>query len=96
MALDQLGIKQIDVFFKLSGASAFVASAKQYQEETTELAKIKAEKGADYFTNYPSKDELMGDNLRPMYDTIMNVANMGAGQEGKEVDVIDQASNGKA
>ena len=38
----------------------------------------------------------MGDNLRPMYDTIMNVANMGAGQEGKEVDVIDQASNGKA
>jgi hypothetical protein len=61
-----------------------------------ELAKIKAEKGADYFTNYPSKDELMRDNLRPMYDTIMNVANMGAGQEGKEVDVIDQASNGKA
>ena len=44
VALDQLGIKQIDVFFKLSGASAFVASAKQYQEETTELAKIKAEK----------------------------------------------------
>ena len=44
VALDQLGIKQIDVFFKLSGATAFVAAAKQYQEEATELAKIKAEK----------------------------------------------------
>lgn len=43
-ALDQLGIRQIDVFFKLSGASAFVAAANQYQEEATELAKIKAEK----------------------------------------------------
>ena len=43
-ALDQLGIKQIDVFFKLSGASTFVAAANQHKEEATELAKIKAEK----------------------------------------------------
>lgn len=43
-ALDQLGIKQIDVFFNFSGSSAFVTAANQYQEEAAELPKIKAEK----------------------------------------------------
>ena len=61
-----------------------------------ELQRIKNEKGSDYFRNYPSKDEIMGDYLRPLHDTLHNQANMGRGQEGKEVDVIDQASNGKA
>jgi hypothetical protein len=58
-----------------------------------ELERIKAEKGADYFRNYPSKDEIMGDNLRPMWDTIHNMPNMGLGTEtGKAVDVISQSS----
>jgi len=57
------------------------------------LAKIKAEKGADYFRNYPSKDEIMGDNLKPLWDTVHGVANMGQGAEStKEVDVISQSS----
>ena len=56
-----------------------------------ELAKIKAEKGADYFRNYPSKDDLMGDTLRATWDSINNVPNMGAGQESsKEVTTITQ------
>lgn len=60
------------------------------------LEEIKAEKGADYFRNYPTKDELMGDNLRPTYDDIMNGVNMGKGQEeSKSVDVVFQ-SGGKA
>tara|TARA_B100000900_G_C20576162_1_gene715407 strand:- start:296 stop:985 length:690 start_codon:yes stop_codon:yes gene_type:complete len=57
-----------------------------------ELAKIKAEKGADYFRQYPSKDDLMGDTLRATYDSIVNTPNMGAGQESsKEVTSIDQS-----
>lgn len=56
------------------------------------LAKIKAEKGADYFKNYPTKDEIMGDNLKPMWDTLHGQANMGKGVENKEVDVISQSS----
>lgn len=57
------------------------------------LAKIKADKGADYFKNYPTKDEIMGDNLKPMWDTLHGVANMGQGAEStKEVDVISQSS----
>lgn len=56
-----------------------------------ELEKIKADKGADYFRNYPTKDEIMGDNLRPMYDDIVNGANMGKGQESKEVTRISQS-----
>jgi hypothetical protein len=56
------------------------------------LAKIKADKGADYFKNYPTKDEIMGDNLKPMWDTLHNQANMGRGVENKEVDVISQSS----
>ena len=56
-----------------------------------ELNKIKAEKGADYFRNYPSKDELMGDALRPTYDTIVGTPNMGRGAEStKQVDNIAQ------
>ena len=55
------------------------------------LNKIKAEKGADYFRNYPSKDELMGDNLRPTYDTLVGTPNMGRGAEStKQVDNIAQ------
>jgi len=56
------------------------------------LAKIKADKGADYFKNYPTKDEIMGDNLKPMWDTLHGQANMGRGVENKEVDVITQSS----
>lgn len=59
-----------------------------------ELAKIKAEKGADYFRNYPSKDEIMGDNLRPVWDDLNNVANMGKGMEPKEVSVNNQNLQG--
>ena len=57
-----------------------------------ELAKIKAEKGADYFRNYPNKDELMGEDLKPLWATIHNTANMGKGIENKEVDVISQSA----
>jgi hypothetical protein len=55
-----------------------------------QLAKIKAEKGADYFRNYPGKDQLMGDDLRPMFDDMMNSSNMGKGQETKHVSVNSQ------
>jgi hypothetical protein len=59
-----------------------------------ELGKLKAEKGADYFRNYPSKDELMGDSLRPVWDNIVNVPNMGKGAEQhKEVDRIAQSGS---
>lgn len=61
-----------------------------------ELAKIKNEKGADYFRSYPTKDELMGDNLRSMYDDLVNGTNMGRGTETKEVTTINQHSAGKA
>jgi hypothetical protein len=57
-----------------------------------ELERIKAEKGLDYFRNYPSKDEIMGDNLKPLWDTLHGVANMGQGVENKEVDIISQSS----
>lgn len=57
-----------------------------------ELKKIRDEKGADYFRRYPSKDEIMGDNLRPIWDTMHNDTNMGKGTENKEVDVISQAA----
>ena len=62
------------------------------QKFLQELQRIKAEKGADYFRNYPSKDELMGDNLRPMFDTLTGTPNMGRGAESsKHVDVIQQS-----
>lgn len=57
-----------------------------------ELARIKKEKGDDYFRHYPTKDEIMGDNLRPTYDTIMNGVNMGDGTEAtKQVDNTTQS-----
>jgi len=58
-----------------------------------ELARIKAEKGADYFRRYPTKGELMGDDLRDYWNTLNNGVNMGKGSEStKEVDVISQSS----
>jgi len=60
------------------------------------LQQIKADKGADYFRNYPSKDELMGHNLSSMWDNITGVANMGRGAETKEVTIIDQHTSGRA
>jgi hypothetical protein len=62
-----------------------------------ELKRIKAEKGSDYFRSYPSKDEIMGDNLRPTYDALMNQTHMGmAKEDAKEVHVIQQAGGAKA
>ena len=61
---------------------------------TAELARIKAEKGADYFRNYPTKDEIMGDNLRTTFDELMNGTNMGKGTESKEVSINDQNLGG--
>ena len=59
-----------------------------------ELQKLKAEKGADYFTNYPTKSQMMGDDLRQMHDDMMSQPNMGrTGEQTKEVDSISQASN---
>jgi type VI secretion system protein ImpL len=43
-ALEQLGIKQLDVVFKFTGASAFVTAAEKDQKDTDSLAKLKAEK----------------------------------------------------
>ena len=57
-----------------------------------ELERIKAEKGADYFKNYPTKDELMGDNLRAMHDSITGLAHGGNAPESKMADVISQSS----
>ena len=66
------------------------AHTKKFLEE---LARIKAEKGADYFRRYPTKAELMGDNHRDYWNTLHNGVNMGKGAEGaKEVDVISQSS----
>lgn len=62
------------------------------QKFLAELEKIKAEKGSDYFRNYPSKDEIMGDNLRTMHDDMMGQPNMGRGAESsKEVTRISQS-----
>jgi hypothetical protein len=63
---------------------------KQFLEE---LQKIRAEKGDKYFSNYPSKDQIMGEDLRHMWDHITGLPNMGRGNEAtKEVDVISQSS----
>lgn len=57
-----------------------------------ELAKVKAEKGADYFSNYPTKDEIMGDDLRAMWDDLHHGVNGGRGQEStKHVDMTSQS-----
>lgn len=55
------------------------------------VAKIKKEKGSSYFRSYPSKDEIMGDNLRPMWDELNNRPNMGKGETSKEQSVISQS-----
>jgi hypothetical protein len=57
-----------------------------------ELQKIKNAKGADYFRNYPSKDEMMGDNMWTLWGELHNGTNMGKGTETKEVSVNDQNS----
>ena len=57
-----------------------------------ELKKIKEEQGADYFRNYPSKDELMGDNNWDMWNILHNSTNMGmTGEDAKETDIITQS-----
>jgi len=65
---------------------------ESYNEKfLAELERIKAEKGADYFRSYPSKDEIMGDNLRPLWDELNNGVDMGKGAEAsKHVSTIDQ------
>jgi hypothetical protein len=67
---------------------------EEYNEAfLAELARIKAEKGADYFRVYPSKDELMGQKHAALMNDLMNTPNMGKGAEaGKEVDVISQSA----
>jgi hypothetical protein len=61
-----------------------------------ELQKIKDEKGADYFRNYPSKDDLMGDTLRPTYDNIVGTPNMGKGTESsKTVATVTQTAGAR-
>lgn len=57
-----------------------------------QLAKIRKEKGADYFRNYPTKDGIMGDDLRAYWEDLNKGTNMGQGQETKAVDVISQSS----
>lgn len=57
-----------------------------------ELERIKAEKGADYFRNYPSKDGIMGDDLQAMHDNITGKAHGGLAPEAKHVDVIQQSA----
>jgi len=57
-----------------------------------ELEKIKAEKGADYFRNYPSKDGIMGDDLQAMHDNLIGKAHGGMSPEAKHVDVVSQSS----
>jgi len=76
----------------------FAVFGEEYNKKfLDELQKIKAEKGADYFKNYPTKDELMGDNLRTMHDDMMGMPNMGRGAEStKEVTTINQHTAGRA
>lgn len=71
-----------------------VLYGEQHNEKVLkELKRIKAEKGADYFSNYPSKSELMGDNNWSLWNDLHNKPNMGMTNElGKEVDVISQSS----
>lgn len=60
-----------------------------------ELDRIRKEKGADYFRSYPSKDELMGDNLRTMWSDLHNGVNMGQSDEGGKVVSINDQNLGK-
>ena len=61
-----------------------------------ELKKIRAEKGDDYFRNYPTKDQIMGDNLRGYWDDLNNRSNMGKGEGTKEVGITSQFLGGPA
>lgn len=65
---------------------------EQYNEAfLAELEKIKAEKGADYFRNYPSKDNLMGQKHAQLINDLMNIPNQGKGVEStKEVSINSQ------
>jgi hypothetical protein len=70
-----------------------VLYGEEYNEKfLAELQKIKNAKGADYFSNYPSKDEIMGDNMWTTWGELHNGTNMGKGTETKEVSVNDQNS----
>lgn len=61
------------------------------------LQQIKAEKGADYFRNYPSKDDIAGDTLKTMWDDLHGGVNMGRGREtAKQVTDIAQHTSGRA
>ena len=48
------------------------------------LEEIKAEKGASYFSNYPTKDQLMGKDLEELGAQIHGLPNMGRGTEGQK------------
>lgn len=77
-------------------AEELVMFGEEYNEKfQAELLRIRKEKGDDYFRNYPTKDEIRGDNLRPVWDALNNGANMGKGETGKEVDIINQHGSGK-
>ena len=60
-----------------------------------ELQKIKDEKGASYFRNYPDKDQLMGKDLEELGAQIHGMPNMGRGTESqKQVSNHSQALKG--
>lgn len=76
------------------GTEDLLLYGEQYNEKfLEELEKIRAEKGADYFRNYPDKDNLMGQKHAQLINDLMNTPNMGKGAEAsKEVDVISQSA----
>jgi hypothetical protein len=60
-----------------------------------ELAKIKKEKGPSYFSNYPTKEQLMGKDLEELGAQIHGLPNMGRGTESqKQVSNHSQALKG--
>ena len=62
-----------------------------------ELQRIKDEKGADYFRNYPTKDNLMGEKHAATMDTLMNTPNMGKGAEStKHVHDVSQTRGARS
>lgn len=64
---------------------------EEYNEKfLAELKRIRDEKGTDYFRAYPTKDDIMGDNLRTTWDELHNGTNMGKGVENKEVSINNQ------
>lgn len=80
--------------YPFEGMEDSVLFGEEYNEKfLAELKKVKEEKGADYFRNYPTKEELMGDNMWSLWDTLHNEPNMGKGDGpngAKEVSVNDQ------